>query len=223
MNKSSGTREGADTQDTQYSMCETQKKKSEKRKNATQLRLCISIRCAHFQNLLKHTDRQTHSRQECMTAHKRRRGLNWGGLWEQISQMEKGWRKERKKGLETAIFLCEPPARINANSLILLPLFLVFPPPSISRFYPPSSPPHCALILLFSYHAVLSAHIVFISFVYLVSHFLKGHITEKKSATSWFFPLSPFFPFLPHSSVPLRVSFTCCVPHRSHVCILGEW
>lgn len=179
-------------------MCETQKK-TEKWKHAAQLRLCISIRCARFQNLLKpqHTDTQTHSRQECMTAHKRCREPNWGGLWEQISQMEKGWRKERKKGLETAIFLCEPPARINANSLILLPLFLVFSLPSISRFSPLASPPHCALILLFSYHAVLPAHIVFISFVYLVSHFLKGRAcASQKSATSCFLSLPLSFSIL---------------------------
>lgn len=49
---SSGTCEGADTQDTQCSMCETQKK-TEKWKHAVQLRLCINIRCAHFQNILR--------------------------------------------------------------------------------------------------------------------------------------------------------------------------
>lgn len=121
--------------------------------------------------------------------------------------------KRVKEGLETAIFLCEPPARINANSLILLPLFLVFSVPSISRFSPLASPPHCALISLFSYHAVLPAHIVFISFVYLVSHFLKGRAcASQKSATSCFLslPLSfsilaslacVFFFFMCHSRV----------------------
>lgn len=127
--------------------------------------------------------------------------------------MEKARRKERKKGMETAIFLCEPPARINANSLILLPLFLVFPP-TISRS-PPPSPPHCALISLFSYHAELPAHIVFISFVYLLSQPLSVAPAHHQALSH-----------LLAVCAILLFSSTCCyfliLSSRSHVCVRSE-
>lgn len=110
--------------------------------------------------------------------------------------MEKGWRKERKKGLETAIFLCEPPARINANSLILLPLFLVFPPPSISRFYSPllSSSLRSHLVV-FLPRCALSAHCFHIICIFGFT-FFKGsgrHITKKNQPPLDFFSPFSFF------------------------------
>lgn len=61
---------------------------------------------------------------------------------------------------------------------------------------PPPSPPHCALISLFSYHAELPAHIVFISFVYLVSRLKRVAPAHREALRH----VSPFSPFVPSSS-----------------------
>lgn len=120
--------------------------------------------------------------------------------------------------METAIFLCEPPARINANSVILLPLFPVFPLPTISQVPPPSSlllialsslcfpSTLCPKHTLFSYHLYIWFHISKVSLMWPCTTRAFCHKHQPSLVPPLFFtvlsiPAIFFFLFVLHSCV----------------------
>lgn len=177
-----------------------------------------------FQNLLKpqHTDANTNTQPP--GTHDSTQMPAEAELRRTLGTNQPDW-KRLKKTVKVKTwkqpFSSEPPTRINANSLIRLPPFLVFPFPSIS--WP--SPPHLSFPLcshlVFLPRCAPSAQCFYIICIFGFIFFLKDRAsTSQKSAASCFLSLPVSLSILASLVCALFfffVSFTCCVPNRSHL------